>query len=187
MTSDWKVYSLVSHVNKVVSHNCCSSQKQPCLANKRVFKNIHWKCLCLVPEKETNCSCSTAATCTEDEAGQGQVLRACPFTYFQAYIWENTVLPKAEYLVCAFILWALWINYQYQGISVQADLGNTTLHPLMGGRDKGKKPFPAHSGSATLHAGPDTEISVMSFSFAFYQEIIQCAYRKLLGKGDEFM
>lgn len=72
-------------------------------------------------------------------------------------------------------------------ICKQADLGNTTLHPLMGGRDKGKKPFPAHSGSATLHAGPDTEISVMSFSFAFYQEIIQCAYRKLLGKGDEFM
>lgn len=69
-------------------------------------------------------------------------------------------------------------------ICKQADLGNTTFHLLMGGRDKGKESFPAQSGSTTLHAGPDTEISVMSFFFAFSQEIIQCAYRKLLGEEE---
>lgn len=161
VTSDWKVYSLVSDVNKVVSHNCCSSQKQPYLASKPIFKNICWKCLCLVPEKETNCSCSTAAQCTDYEVGWGQVLRMCPFTYFLAHVWENTVLPKAH-LVCGCILWALWINDQCQGRSASRLIWETLLFThLMGGRDMGKGPFPAQFGSTTLHVSPDTKISVM--------------------------
>lgn len=112
----------------MVSHNGYSGQKQHCLANKLVFKNICWKCLCLVPEKETKRSCSIAQ-CTADETGWGQVVRVCPFTYFQAHTWENTVLPKEKYLVCACILLALWINDLCQGRSASSPSWETPLFP----------------------------------------------------------
>lgn len=70
---------------------------------------------------------------------RGQVVRVCPFTYFQAHIWENTVFPKAEYLVCACISWALGINVQCQGRSASRLIWGTPLFThLMGGRDTGK-------------------------------------------------
>lgn len=112
----------------MVSHNCYSGQKQHYLANKLIFKNICWKCLCLVPEKDTKHSCSIAR-CTADETGSGQVVRVCPFTYFQAHIWENTVLPKAKYLACASILWALQINDLCQGRSASRLSCETPLFP----------------------------------------------------------